>query len=323
MYQLFSIPYDDYMIDHYGGAEALEAMVREAGCDGIEWVWGGEPVTRPMPKGIVNGYHLTFFNDWLDYYLGNTGAVEERFGANGRWKDFYHGQGADDLVKRYRFDLEQALALGAPYTVFHASDVSIEETYTYRWNHTDRQVIDAVVDVINRVYGSSDLGITLLVENLWWPGFRFTDPWITEKLLSGIQYPNKGIMLDTGHLMNTNWDLKTEEEAVEYILQQYRAHGELGKYVKGFHLHKSLSGEFAKANSGRLPKDLPKDYIEKFCFSYAFIQTIDTHQPFTSAAVRQLVEEIRPQWLVHELSAGGREEMVEKVWMQRRSLGFA
>ncbi|MBR6500535.1 MAG: AP endonuclease, partial [Firmicutes bacterium] len=172
MKELFSIPYDNYMIDHYGGAEGLEAMVKESGCDGIEWVWGGEPVTREMPKNIVNGYHLTFFNDWLDYYLGNTAAVEERFGHNGKWKEFYRGEGADDLVKRYRFDLEQAIALGAPYTVFHASDVSIEETYTYRWNHTDREVIDAVVDVINRVYGKEDLGPALLLENLWWPGFR-------------------------------------------------------------------------------------------------------------------------------------------------------
>ena len=84
MKELFSIPYDNYMIDHYGGAEGLEAMVKAAGCDGIEWVWGGEPVTREMPKNIVNGYHLTFFNDWLDYYLGNTAAVEERFGHNGK-----------------------------------------------------------------------------------------------------------------------------------------------------------------------------------------------------------------------------------------------
>ena len=60
MKELFSIPYDNYMIDHYGGAEGLEAMVKASGCDGIEWVWGGEPVTREMPKNIVNGYHLTF-----------------------------------------------------------------------------------------------------------------------------------------------------------------------------------------------------------------------------------------------------------------------
>ena len=322
MKELFSIPYDNYMIDHYGGAEGLEAMVKATGCDGIEWVWGGEPVTRPMPKNIVNGYHLTFFNDWLDYYLGNTEAVEERFGHNGKWKEFYRGEGADDLVKRYRFDLEQAIALQAPYTVFHASDVSIEETYTYQWNHTDREVIDAVVEVINRVYGKEDLGPTLLLENLWWPGFRFTDPELTRELLERIEYPNKGIILDTGHLMNNNWDLKTQEEAVEYVLKMYRDHGDLGKYVRAFHLHQSLSGEFARATAGKLPEDLPKDYVEKFCFSYDYIQKIDTHQPFTTPAVRKLVEEIRPEWLIHELAAKTGEEMVERIRMQRKALGF-
>ena len=35
MKPLFSIPYDDYMSDHYGGADGLEALVRQTGCDGI------------------------------------------------------------------------------------------------------------------------------------------------------------------------------------------------------------------------------------------------------------------------------------------------
>lgn len=320
MYQLISMPYDNFMIGRYGGDEGLSRLLQETDCHGIEWVWGGEPVTRSVPKNIVNGYHLTFFNDWLDYYRGNTAALSERFGD--QWESFYRGRGAEDLIARYRFDLQQALALGAQYTVFHASDVSIEETYTHRWNHTDVQVIDAVAEVINQVYGAEDLGVALLLENLWWPGFSFTDPAVTGRLLSGISYPNKGIMLDTGHLMNTDWTLRTQEEAVDYVIRQYRAHGELGKYVKGLHLHQSLSGEFAAANSGHLPPDLPKDYIEKFCFSYQYIQKIDTHRPFTSPAVRRLVEEIRPAWLVHELAADRAEEMKHAVRIQRCALGY-
>lgn len=319
MYQLISIPYDNYMIDRYGGAQALNAMVRETGCDGIEWVWGGEPVTKEVPEDVINGYHLTFFNDWLDYYLGNHVALEERFGN--RWSEYYRGHGAEDLVERYREDLRRAMALQSQYTVFHASDVSIEETYTYRWNHTDRQVIDAVAEVVNRVYGREDLGVTLLLENLWWPGFRFTDPEMTAELLDQIQYPNKGIMLDTGHLMNTNWNLRTEEEAVDYVLDRYRAHGTVGKCVKGLHLHQSLSGQFAAEHSGMLPRDLPRDYIEKFCFSYDYIQKIDTHRPFISPAVQRLVKEIQPQWLVHELAAADRAAMVSVVETQRRALG--
>lgn len=319
MLELISIAYDDYVIDDYGGAAGLEEVIRRTGCHGIEWIWGGEPVRRSVPQNITTGYHLTFFNDWLDYYRGNTQALKKRFGDD--WQECYRGRGAEDLIRRYRRDLERAIRLRAQYTVFHASDVSIEETYTYRWNHTDRQVVEAVAEVVNQVYGSEDLGVSLLLENLWWPGFRFTNPKLTEELLSRIRYPRKGIMLDTGHLMNTNWGLKTQEEGVEYILKQYRAHGSLGAYVKGLHLHQSLSGQFASKHSGSLPPNLPRNYIEKFCFSYEYIQKIDTHRPFVSEAVKRLTEEIEPVWLVHELSSKSPQDMIRDVNIQRRALG--
>lgn len=322
MYQLINSAYDDNIIDQYGGADALQEMVECCGCDGIEWVWGGRQVTRAIPQTMINGYHLTFFSDWLDYYLGNDQRLVEKFGSETVWRNFYEGSGADDLITRYRQDLGRAREMKALYTVFHASDVSIEETYTYRKGHTDEQVIDAICQIINRVYGSRDLGPTLLLENLWWAGFRFTEPALTERLLSQIEYPNKGIMLDTGHLMNCNWNLTTQEEACTYILKQYRAHGSLGKYVKGFHLHQSLSGKYARAHAGTIPEGMPEDYVAKFCFAYGHIQNIDTHQPFESPAVQALVDEIQPLYLVHELAAADREEKIYKVTRQQRALNL-
>ena len=38
--------------------------------------------------------------------------------------------------------------------------------------------------------------------------------------------------------------------------------------------------------------------------------------------MRKLVEEIRPEWLIHELAAKTGEEMVERIRMQRKVLGF-
>ena len=33
--------------------------------------------------------------------------------------------------------------MGARYVVFHVSDVSVEEGFTYHWRHTHEEVIDA------------------------------------------------------------------------------------------------------------------------------------------------------------------------------------
>lgn len=40
------------------------------------------------------------------------------------------------------------------------------------------------------------------------------------RLFEKIKHKNVGIMLDTGHLMNTNPELQTEEDGIEYILKQ-------------------------------------------------------------------------------------------------------
>lgn len=87
--------------------------------------------------------------------------------------------------------------LGAHYVVFHVSDVSLEEGYTYRWLHTNQEVIDAAVEVVNLILGEERWPFEFLVENQWWPGFTFTEPEETARLLEGIRFAGKGILLDT------------------------------------------------------------------------------------------------------------------------------
>lgn len=76
--------------------------------------------------------------------------------------------------------------------VFHVSDVSIEEGYTYHWLHTNQEVIDAAVEVINLILGTETWPFEFLVENQWWPGFTFTEPEETVRLLEGIRLQGKG-----------------------------------------------------------------------------------------------------------------------------------
>ena len=56
---------------------------------------------------------------------------------------YYGGRTPETLVDLYRADLRRAAALDAAYVVFHVTDVSVEENYTYRWLHTNEEIIDA------------------------------------------------------------------------------------------------------------------------------------------------------------------------------------
>ena len=218
----------------------------------------------------------------------------------------YYGSRPEDLLETYRADLHRALALGADYVVFHVSDISVEEGYTYRWQHTDEEVIDASAEVINLILEGFPESFDFLVENQWWPGFTFTEPAKTDRLLNAIGRSRKGIMLDTGHLMNANTVLRSQAEGVDWILRCIEAHGETAKMIRGMHFHQSVSGEYVRTHTGAVPEDLPKDYLAGFSQNYRHIQQIDRHQPWTEPACARIIERVQPAYLTHELAASGR-----------------
>jgi len=146
-----------------------------------------------------------------------------------------------------------------------------------------------------------------------------TRPEMTKRLLSQVHYQKKGIMLDTGHLMHMNLELKTQDEAVDYILEKVAEHGNLASYIKGMHLNQSITGAYVKTLITK--KDaMPSDYeaCSKACYEHVF--QIDQHLPFTTPKVQKLVETIKPEYLTHELMSYGRSEHEIKLVMQRAAL---
>ena len=149
----------------YGTFDELLSACRALGCDGIEVIWGDTPC-EPLPDRVL-GYHLTFWPDWLDFWLGDEAALLRKFGTRAAWEAHYGVAGRKDMLAQYRQDLERAEQLGAEYVVFHVSDVSIEEGYTYRWFHTDEEVIDAACELINELTADRPQSFAFLVENQW------------------------------------------------------------------------------------------------------------------------------------------------------------
>jgi len=302
MIQTTNFPLSTYSVEPYGGWEGISNKVKELGLDGMELIADPDNLADDVPLSLVAGYHMTFYVDWLDFWCQDEAALMRKFGSWETVNEVYRGTKPEELMRHFREDLALAQRLKAPYLVFHVSDVSLEEGYTYRWLHTDREVLDGAIEFINLLLDGVEPTFDFLVENQWWPGFTFTDPEKTEYLLSHINYPRTGIMLDTGHLMNTNWKIKSQWEGIKYILEMVEKHGEVAKSIYGLHFHQSVSGAYCRKNVGKLPENFPMEYNDEFGRSYAHILQIDRHRPWTEEACVMILDRVQPKYLTHEIS---------------------
>ena len=316
--QSLNFPLSSYSLCPFGSWEAVCGPLRALGLDGLELVADPSNLPEELPYGDTSGYHMTFFSDWLDFYRGDEAAVLRKFGSWEAAEGVFGGRTPEDLLQRFREDLALGRSFGTPYMVFHVSDVSIEENYTYRWLHSDYEVMDAAIEVLNTLLRDTPPEFELLVENQWWPGFTFTEPEKTEYLLSRIDYPRKGIMLDTGHLMNCDRSIRSQADGVRFILRMLEKHGALAKAVRGVHFHQSVSGRYVRTHTGALPADFNGDYLHDMSICYPHIQRIDRHLPWTDPDCARILEYISPAYLTHELSSGPRRSQLSAL---RRQLG--
>ena len=102
------------------------------------------------------------------------------------------------------------MAVNPEYLVWHVSNCNLKEIFTFDFFYNDAQVIDASIEVFNAVSECIPDNVIVLFENLWWPGLKMTDPELVRYFIENIEYKNKGIMLDTGHLLNTNLDINND-----------------------------------------------------------------------------------------------------------------
>ena len=300
------------------GADVVK-FAQRYGCDGIELMHctGCDPGFF-LPESII-GMHLRFYNEWIDLWKGDLEALKAEYGTLEQAEKVFGGLDRNSMIQPIMRDLETARNLGAAYVVFHVSDVKMTELFTYRFCHTDEDVVDATAELVNQLLDGKGYSFAFLMENLWWPGLTMTRPEITKRLLEQIHYPRKGIMLDTGHLMHMNLELQTQEEAVDYILEQIRMHGELASYIRGVHLNQSLTGDYVKKLL-RQQDHVPETYEERVNACYEHVFQIDSHQPFTTPRVRKLIETIKPDYLTYELITSTKEEHAKKLNMQYMAL---
>ncbi len=292
----------------------LQAFLTHHHLDGIEMMFCEPWDSYVHKKDWIYGVHLKFWPCWLDFWRGDKERLMNQFGSEDKITQYYGSLTRDGWLDIYRENIRMAVKAGARYLVFHVSHACTDELFTWRFRATDRDVIDASIEVINELADDIPDEMELLFENLWWPGLTLRNRELAAKLLDNIKHRNAGIMLDTGHLMNTNPALKTENEGIGYILDVINQLGSCDRYIKGVHLHRSLSGQYIIDSRSTVRENYTMADVMNH------VLKIDEHLPFGTPEVQRIIERIQPEYLVHEFITASMDDWVQKVMQQQRAL---
>lgn len=253
-------------------------------------------------KKKIKGYHLRFFPTWLDLYFYSKEELLLRLGEEKNIRSLCGGITKDEMLEYYKKELERAKELEVEYVVLHACNIDIFEGMTYNFRFSDMEILEKVVEFVNEIFDNEKYNFTLLLENLWWPGLKLTSYLEVDYLIKNIKYKNIGFMLDTGHMLNTNLELKNSDEGVDYILENLENLKEYKNYIYGVHLNLSLSGEYVK-RSIELNKERRLNLKEVLNEIYFHVEKIDYHFPFDNMRIKEVLKELPLKYLVYEFIA--------------------
>ena len=303
-----------------GDTGCLPAFFARHGIDGIELTLYEPWDANVFPAAWIQGVHLRFWPDWLDFWRGDTAALTEDYGSAAAWQASFGGTTREEWIALWRQHIAEAARTGARYVVFHVANARTRELYTRRHAYDSAAVIDATLELVNSMMDVLPDDCLLLYENLWWPGLTLLDPALADHLLAGTNHARTGLLLDTGHLMTTSHTLATEAEGVSYVRSVLRQLGSLRASIQGMHLLRSLSGAYVQQRMEEAARTQARPHGFTEIFDY--ISHVDEHQPFETSAVQELVDDVQPAFLVHEFIPQSMEDWEQKIDTQRSALGW-
>lgn len=301
----------------HNSPDCLQAFLNHHHLDGLEMMFCNPWNPRIHKKEWIQGVHLRFWPNWLDFWRGDRKELLRQFGSDEAIEACYGALTPEGWLNVYRKNIRDAKMAGAKYAVFHVSQARIPELFNWQFAFSDREIIEATIEVINELASDIPDEMELLFENLWWPGLTLKDKETAALLLDSVKHQRSGIMLDVGHLMNTNQELTNQDEGVDYVLQVAEELGEYKQYIRGMHLHYSLSGAYVKESR---KKEMPQDNLLGETMNH--VLRIDEHLPFSSSSVNKLIHYIQPEYVVHEFMYASINDWSEKIKIQQQALGY-
>lgn len=317
MKQLFnycSLPM--YEADVLDARQTLKSFIGDFELDGIEQrVY--QPLGQVPYKDLTVGVHLNYWPEWVSFYRNDQVLLNRSFSDTQQLKEYYGGAAnVETWLEVIKSNLLEAISVQPEYLVWHVSNAGNAEVFTFNFNYSDADVLQVTAELFNNVCDVIPDDVTVLFENLWWPGLRLIDFNLVERFFASLNKTNVGIMLDTGHLMNTNRQLTSEAEGIGYVCRTVQALGSLKRLIKGVHLSCSLSGSYQQSFEKIVP--LQVDYEALL----THIGKIDRHQPFTVPEAEAILEAVQPQYLVHELFYDNLTDLGGKLRQQQKACGL-
>lgn len=269
-------------------------------------------------KKDIKGYHFRFFPCWMDLYRENFDKLYEELVTIENIKSLCGGTTKKELVDFYKNELKRATELEVEYVVFHPCNIYIKESLHYNFYYSNMEVLEVVAEFLNEVFQGVDTEVTLLLENLWWPGLRLDNYEEADYLMKNIRYPHKGFLLDTGHMLNNNRELKNSDEGIEYIKASIENLREYKEHIYGVHLNFSLSGEYTnnaiKENEKIESIDIAMEKV------YPHISKVDSHQPFENNKIVDVLNIIPVKYLVYELISIDSKKLIDGILKQDKCI---
>ena len=297
--------------------EFLAQFLAQQGLNGVE-LFIYEQKKRRTIRPYVRGVHLNYWPYWLDFWLNDTKGLENNFkDIQAQFRCYWGAAEKNTWLNALRRHIESALSEQPEYLVWHVANADIAECFDFRFRYSDSAVCQATAEVFNAVADSIPDNVAVLFENLWWPGLRLTEPVVVGEFFAAIEKKNVGIMLDVGHLLNTNTAIRSEAAGYAYVQEILAQLGAYRTLIRGVHLNCSLSGEYIQSC---MSKNSP--HGTSLSEIFAHVSQIDEHRPCTDPGIASVVDLIRPEYLVHELRYDNLADLTTLLNVQRSALGF-
>ena len=291
-----------------GGWKGLKKYIDESDADGLELLIGYEPASDDIPKELVKSIHLPFWITWLDVWRKGEKGMKAYFPPMPAEHIQYccGGSNQGEMIATQKKLWELAAVYNPKQAVMHAAHVELEHAFTRKFTYTDTEVLQNFSEVLNRTaqeFSDGEPPCVIGIENLWWPGLNFSDSSQTDDFAGSLNFDKWNLVLDTGHLMNTNPNLRCEDEAVDFVLEKLsQLSPDIRKRIQSMHLNLSLSGEYQLQQTR---KGLPADWenlthTEKYSLARNYVLKIDQHLPFQTERVKEIVNMVKPHTIIHE-----------------------
>ncbi len=267
--------------------------------DGLELFTLVDPIPEKYLVPECVSVHLPYAIDWRSAWEGREyeDMPDDR-------TYFSFGKGPEEVVETIRRMVRYAEPVHPAYGVLHAGNTDIRQVLNRKHRSDDLAVIREFCEMINTAvqgFPGGEPPFRLAFENLWWEGLKLRDPSEWRLMEDKLEFDNWGFVLDTGHLMNTLDDAFDEESAVKSLRKVTDSYPqEMKDRICTMHLQLSTTAGFRSGivDDGRHEGESWDDFQLR---AYQRAGSIDQHRPFTSPEITEIVSDISPDFLVHEL----------------------